>query len=118
MTNNFNQSKGDFLTSPTLFEGKYYLKGTSTCKEFYIKETKRNSEVRWNEHSCPKKISEVGDNLLVNPDHNVIWKIIKKAQTQTFRRKMLEAFNIRKFKPTLNSQKDIKITHLFRNGIT
>ena len=40
-------------------------------------------------------IAEVGDHLLVNFEHN-----------------------IKKFKPTLNSQKDIKIPHLFRYGIT
>ena len=37
---------------------------------------------------------------------------------QTFKRKILKAFYIRKLKPTLNSPKDIKITHLFRNGVT
>ena len=41
-----------------------------TRKRFYIWETKRNSEVRRNEHCSPKKSSEVGDNPLVNPDHN------------------------------------------------
>ena len=65
-----------------------------------------------------KKNCEVGDHLLVNTDHNINWKIIAKAPAQTFKRKILVAFYIRQLKPTLNSQKDIKITHLFRNGIT
>ena len=61
---------------------------------------------------------EVGDHLLVNPDHNITWHIIAKAPAQTFKQNILEAFYIRKLKPTPNSQNDIKITHLFRNGIT
>ena len=61
---------------------------------------------------------EVGDHLLVNPDHNITWHIIAKAPAQTFKQKILEVFYIRKLKPTPNSQNDIKITHLFRNGIT
>ena len=72
------------LKDPIVHKVNFIYKGTCTCQEFYIGETKRNSEVRWNEH-CSRKI--------------------------------LEAFYIRKLKPTLNSQKDIKITHLFRNGI-
>ena len=92
-------------------------KETCTCKEFYIGETKCNSEVRWNEHCSLKKSSEVGDHLSVNPDHNIIWQIIPKTPTQTFKRKILEAFYIRKLKQTLNNQKDIKATHFFRNGI-
>ena len=63
-------------------------------------------------------LQKVGNHLLVNPNHNITWQIIAKAPAQTFKRKILEAFYIRKLKPTLNSQKDIKITHLFRNEIT
>ena len=40
------------------------------------------------------------------------------APAQTFKRKILEVFYIRKLKPLLNSQKDIKITQLFKNGMT
>ena len=106
------------LKDPIVHKANVIYKGTCTCKEFYIGETKRNSEVRWNEHCSLKKNSEVGDHLLVNHDHNITCQIIAKAPAQTFKRKILEAFYIRKLKPTLNSQKDIKITHLFRNGIT
>ena len=105
------------LKDTVVHKANVIYKGTSTCKEFYIGETKRNSEVRWNEHCSLKKSSEVRDLLLVNPDHNITWQIIAKGPAQTFKRKTLEAFYIRKLKPTLNSQKDIKITHLFRNGI-
>ena len=85
----------------------------NTCKEFYIGETKPNSEVRWNKHCSLKKNSQVGNHLLINPDHNITWQIIGKAPAQTFKRKILEAFYIGKLKPMLNSQKDIKITHFF-----
>ena len=106
------------LKDPILHKANAIYKGTCTCKEFYIGEEKLNSEVRWNEHCFLKKSSEVGDHLLVNPDHNITWQILAKAPAQTFQGKILEAFYISKLKLTLNSQKDIKITHLFRNGIT
>ena len=44
---------------------KCYLQGSM------FGETKRNSEVRWNEHCSLKKGSEVGDHLVRNPDHNI-----------------------------------------------
>ena len=75
-------------------------------------------EVQWNEHWSLKKSSEVGDHLLVNPEHHITWQIIAKAPAQTFKQKMIEAFHIRKLKPMLNSLKDINITHLNGNGIT
>ena len=91
---------------------------TCTCKDFYTGETQRYSKVRWNKYCSLRKSSEVGDHLLVNPDHNITWQITAKAPAQTFEQKILKPFYIRKLKPTLNGQKDIKITHLFRNGIT
>ena len=97
------------LKDPIVHKASVIYKGTCTCKEFYIRETKRNSKVPWNEHCSLKKSSEVEDHLLVNRDHNITWQIIGKPPPQTFTRKILEAFYISK----LN-----KITHLFRNGIT
>ena len=105
------------MEHPTIYKAKVIYKETCTCKEFYIGETKLNLEVRWNEYCLPKKTSEVGDYLLVNPDHDITWQIIAHTPEQTLKWKILQAFYIRKFKPTLNSQKYIKITHLFRNGI-
>ena len=102
---------------PIVPKANVIYKVTCTYKEFYIEVTKRNSEVRKNEHCCLIKSSELGDHLLVNPDHNITWQIIAKVPAQTFKGKILEAFYISKLKPTLNSQKNIKITHLFRNGI-
>ena len=106
------------LKDPIVHKTNVIYKGTCTCKEFYIGKTKRSSEVWWNKHCSLKKSSEVGDHLLVNPDHNITWKIIAKAPAQTLKWIIIEAFYIRKLKTMLNSQKDIKITHLFRNGIT
>ena len=106
------------LKDPIYHKANITYKGTCPCKEFYIGQTKRNSEVRWNEHCSLKKTSEEGDHLLVNPQHNITRRIITKTPVQTFKRKILEAFYFRKFKRMLNIQKDIKIKRLFRNGVT
>ena len=45
-------------------------------------------------------------------NHSMTLQIIANALAQTFKRKILETLNIRKLKPTLKSQKDLKITHL------
>ena len=63
----FNQEKEDLLIL------------TSSCSKFYVGETKRNTEVRWGEHCFTKKMSEVGDHLLLNPGHTVNWKILIKC---------------------------------------
>ena len=76
------------MKDPIIHMANVVYKETCTCKEFYIRETKRNSKVRWNKHCPLKKTSEVGDNPLVNPDHNITWKIITKApdiQTENIR---------------------------------
>ena len=103
---------------PIFHKVNVIYKGTCTYKEFYIGVTKRNLEFRWNEHCSLEKSSEVGDHLLINPDHNITWQITVKATAQTFKQKILETFYITKLKATLYSQKDIKMTLLFRNGIT
>ena len=107
------------LKDPIVHKANVIYKGRCICKKkFYIAETKRNLEILWNEHCFLQKTSEAGYHLLVNPDHNITQQIIAKAPAQTFKRKILEAFYIKRFKSTLNCQKDIKITHLFRNGLT
>ena len=94
-------------------------KGICSCKESYIGETKRNAEIRWKEQcSNNDKKSEVAEHLLTNPEHTINWHVITSALHQRNKRKILEAYCITKFKPSLNNQLDIKITHLFRNGIT
>ena len=69
------------LKVPIAHKAKVIYKGICTCKEFNIGETKRNSDVRWNEHCSLEKSSEVGGHHLVNTDHNISWKIIAKAPT-------------------------------------
>ena len=81
---------------PIIHKANIIYKGTCTCNEFYIGEIKCNSEVRWNKHCSLKKTSEVGDHLLVNPDHNIAWQIIANAPVQTFKWKILEGFYISK----------------------
>ena len=83
------------MKDPLFHKASVIYNGTCTWKEFYIRQTRRNSEVGWNEHCSLKKSFEVGDNLLVNPDHNITWQIIAKAPAQTFKRKILEAFYIK-----------------------
>ena len=38
------------LRDPIVHKANVIYKVTCTCKEFYIGETKRNSEVRWNDY--------------------------------------------------------------------
>ena len=73
------------LKDPIVHKANVIYKGTCKCRAFYIGETKRNSEVRWNEHCSLKKSSEVADHLLVNPDYNITWQIIAKAPAQAFK---------------------------------
>ena len=59
------------LKNPIVRKANVTYKGTCICKEFDTGETKRNSEVRWNEHYSLKKSSEVGYHLLVNHEDNI-----------------------------------------------
>ena len=95
-----------------------YMESCS-CKESYIGETKHNAEIRWKEHcSNNDKKSEVAEHLLKKLGHAINWQVITSAPHQRNKLKILEAYDITKFKPSLNNQLDIKITHLFRNSIT
>ena len=58
-------------------------KGTCSCNESYIGETKRNAEIRWIEHcSNNDKKSKVAEHLLKNPDHTIDWEVITSAPHQ------------------------------------
>ena len=93
--------------------------GICYCNESYIGESKRNAETRWKDHcSNNDKKSEVAEYLSKNPGYTINWQVITSALHQRNKRKILEAYYITQFKPRLNKQLDIKITHLFRNGIT
>ena len=94
-------------------------KGTCSCNESYIGKTKHNPEIRWKEHWFNNyKKSEVAEHLLKDPGHTIDWQVITSPTHQRNKRKILEAYFISKFKPSLNNQLNIKIMHLFRNGIT
>ena len=59
------------LKDPAVHKANVIYKGACSCSEFFGGETKRNSEVVWREHYSTKKMSEVGDHLLLNPGHPV-----------------------------------------------
>ena len=67
-------------------------KGSCSCNECYIGETKRNAEIRWKEHySNNDKKSEVAEHLLKNPGHTVNWQVITSAPHRQNKRKILDA---------------------------
>ena len=86
--------KGYVLKDPVVHRANVIYKGTCSCSEFQVGETKRNTEVRWREHCSTKKMSEVGDHLLMNPGHTVNWEMLTNAPKQVSKRKILEAFCI------------------------
>ena len=93
-------------------------KGTCSCGETYIGETKRNASVRWEEHNNPTKNSEPAKHLKSNIDHVFNWVILCMASKNCKVRRNLEASYIALLRPTLNEQKDFEILTLFRNGVT
>ena len=93
-------------------------KGTCSCNKSFIGETKRNAEITWKEHcSNNDETSEAAEHLLENTGRTIDWQVITSAPHQRNKRSILKAYHITKFKPSLNNQLDIRITHLFRNGI-
>ena len=71
------------------------------------------AQIRWKEHcSNNDKKSEVAEHLLTNPWHTINWQVIASAPHQRNKRKILEAYYITKFKPSLNNQLDI-LTRIF-----
>ena len=56
-------------------------KGDCSCGSRYIGETKRNAEVRWNEHNNPTKSSEPSKHLRSNSTtilHGLSFQILQK----------------------------------------
>ena len=92
--------------------------GVCTCKENYIGETKRNVEIRWQEHSDINKISEPPRHLKSNPMHAFTWKVLMTAPLNDGARKNLEASFITLSRLSSNEQIDAKKLLLFRNGVT
>ena len=93
-------------------------KGICSCGESYIGETVRNVEVRWGEHNNPIKVSNPSKHIKDNVDHVFHWSVIAKAPTNTFQRKVLEAYYIVLEKPSLSDQFEPDRLNLFRNGVT
>ena len=85
LTNNLHEIKIKWITKKirNLFHLKsknchpacIIYEGISTCKENYIGETKRNIEIRWEEHSDGNKISEPSRHLKSNSTHAFTWKV-------------------------------------------
>ena len=80
------------LKDPVLHRVNVTYKSICSCSEFYVGETKRNTEVRWREYCSTKKMSKVVDHLLMNPGQMVNWEILTNAPKQVNKRKILEAF--------------------------
>ena len=93
-------------------------KGHCSCGLRYIGESKRNAEVRWNEHNNPTKSSEPSKHLQSNINHYFTWAVISNAPTNAKTRKNLEASYTALWKPELNKQKDFEKLVLFTNGVT
>ena len=93
-------------------------KGDCSCDSRCIGETKRNAEVRWNEHNNPTKNSEPSKHLRRNINHYFTWAVISNAPRNAKTRKNLETSYISLWKPNLNEQKDFERLVLFRNGVT
>ena len=92
-------------------------KGDCSCGSRYIGETKRNAEVRWNEHNNPTKSSEPSKQLRSNINHYFTWTVISNAPKNAKTRKNLEASYIFSLKPDLIEQKDFERLVLFQNDI-
>ena len=93
-------------------------KGDCSYGSRYIGETKRDPEVRWNEHNNPMKSSEPSKHLRNTIDHCFTWSIISKVPKNGKAKSNLEALFIALWKPDLNEQKDFKRLVLFRSGFT
>ena len=92
--------------------------GICSCGERYTGETNRIAEIRFEEHNNPIKNSHPAKHLCKYPDHTFEWSIITSAPRSQFKRKILEAFYISKFKPTINDQLESHKLLLFRHGVT
>ena len=97
---------------------KIYQGVCDVCEMTYIGETKRNVEVRWEEHNDPKGKSEPASHLKNNPTHSFTWSVFMNASQNTRVRKNLEASVVAFLKPKLNNQLESKKLVLFRHGVT
>ena len=61
------------------YKSRVIYKGVCSCQSRYIGETKRNAEVRWNEHNNLTKSSEPSKHLRCNINHCFTWPVITNA---------------------------------------
>ena len=92
--------------------------GNCTCGSTYIGESIRNADTRWSEHAVSSNESEPSKHLLTNPTHSFTWTVLSMAARNILKRKILEAYFIIKFKPSLNEQLDQRRLVLFKHGVT
>ena len=97
---------------------KIYRGECNDCGQIYIGETKRNVEIRWDEHEDTKGKSEPAKHLQQNPTHSFSWSILLSAPQNTRIRRNLEASVVALCKPKLNNQLESKKLSLFRHGVT
>ena len=76
--------------------------GDCSCDQYYIGETVRNVEIRWNEHEDKISKSEPAKNLKENSNHKFRWTIISKVPENFRKRRVLEAYFIKAICHTLN----------------
>ena len=91
--------------------------GICSCNVNYIGETKRNVEIRWQEHNDIRRDSEPAKHLKENPDHVFKWNILMSAPINLKIRKILESYTIKVKRPILNDQLENNLI-LFKNGVT
>ena len=82
--------------------------GVCACEQTYIGETRRNVELRWEEHENISKDFEPAKHLKENFSHKFSWKILFAAPENIRIRKILEASEIALKRPGLNEQIECK----------
>ena len=92
--------------------------GVWVCEQTYIGETRRNVELRWEEHEDISKDSEPAKHLKENLNHKFSLKILLAAPESKRFRKILETSEIALKRLSLNEQIGSKKLLLFRNGVT
>ena len=80
--------------------------------------TRRNVELRWEEHENTSKDSEPAKHLKENLSHKFSWKILFAAPENKRICKILEASEIALKRPSLKEQIESKKLLLFYNGVT
>ena len=80
--------------------------------------TRRNVELRWEEHENTSKDSEPAKHLKGNLSHNLSWKILFAAPENKRICKTLEVSEIALKRPSLKEQIESKKLLLFCNGVT